>query len=1552
MKRAKATALALANWKGVFFERYLLDQHVTALEGANGAGKTTVMIAAYLVLLPDLSRLRFTNVGETGATGGDRGIWGRLGEPGRPSFAALQVEVPTGERLVAGVVLERRQEPSLVVSPFLVSGLGAGVRLSDLLLLSSAPSLDEIPTLADFRDNTQRVGAKLQVFATIKEYFGALFEHGISPLRLASDEDRTKFNEMLRTSMTGGISRALTTELRSFVLKQETGLSDALGRMRGNLAACRRTRTEVAEARQLEQELRGVYDAALAMTAAALAATEQAGVESDRLVQTAHQELERTVSRHRALEASAAEARTRQQTIAARVASAQAQVARSAQVKECIVRARSAAQRLAECQREIGGIQARAQQQRLAQARCQAARTAAKRDQEQAREALARTAEGLANLQTGLDELHRQAHAHRLVQKSLAEARELLGNPSLDEHSLAAVLAEVRARREAIDAERARRDREAEYAVCRQGEYARALGALEQLQELPPSPPGELVHALDPGSPYDVARAALARLNDYEALSHRAADLDRERREHSALAQRQTELTEQALALGVDATGEAASSVIAALSEAEGCVSRLEETEREERGRAQDLRRELERGGEALDRLQRAAERWVVLGAAAEQLESSSGPPPKSHEALTARLAELQRKLEHLRTAHRRLSEQIEAAAPELRRLETGMGDVHPDLVLAADVVGGELLAARFEDLEPHESRVLEARLGPMRDGLVVDDPLRAALKLRGTCLSLDSVWLIASDAELPVPVAGDEVITGQVDDADVPSEVIVPTPEGARLTRVAAESSLGRRGRARRLADLAARLADWEGEHAAQRREIQELDAAIRAGQLLVDGSSAWLAGDPAPELAALKQRLGVATAAAREHEQRAHEAREAMATARARVVALRTLVPEALAVSGVDHSTRARDLDEDLARALSAQAILESVAGPRETLRRLIDCLRQPPPDADALSSWTMERAVLEAERDRCFRLAEALAAVEANRQAFLWGDAARVLGERTELVPELKAQHERARELLAAAETLLEGVEREWEEATTRCQEVEAELLAVQAHAERARTELLAEGAEDTSDEALVRINVRLARHEETLSGLQAEERGLAAELAVAEEREKQARATVTECQMRLIQEEQRALPAREAWARLQELVVEKGGKRLGALLGARAPESPVRVGLTEALLPSPTDAAFWAEARSRRELLLDRLEGARGGQELLTLCRERIAQQAEADATGYFELWLLVEDLVKRRLPAPFADLGDPLTALERLRDDLAHLEKRLARQELDLGGAAEDVARGIEVQIRRAAGQVRRLNEHLAGISFGGISAIRTRIERVERMEQVLQALRDGAVQELLFQPTLAIEEALEEIFQRYGAGRSGAQRLLDYREYVELFVEIQRRTGTDWELANPTRLSTGEAIGVGAALMMVILTEWERDSNLLRAKPKRNSLRFLFLDEANRLSQDNLRVLFDLCKGLDLQLLIAAPEVAHAEGNTTYRLVRRLVDSGHEEVIVSGRRTSHPDREGIEAGESRGPDQGLSLAVEDAAAGSGEIGEAMLEERHEVGSPSAQGELF
>ena len=80
--RAKIESLVLINWNGFFFQRFELDGGVTALEGENGAGKTTVMIGAFVALLPDQRLLQFRNVSDAGGMEGDRGIFGRLGREG------------------------------------------------------------------------------------------------------------------------------------------------------------------------------------------------------------------------------------------------------------------------------------------------------------------------------------------------------------------------------------------------------------------------------------------------------------------------------------------------------------------------------------------------------------------------------------------------------------------------------------------------------------------------------------------------------------------------------------------------------------------------------------------------------------------------------------------------------------------------------------------------------------------------------------------------------------------------------------------------------------------------------------------------------------------------------------------------------------------------------------------------------------------------------------------------------------------------------------------------------------------------------------------------------------------------------------------------------------------------------------------------------------------------------------------------------------------------------------------------------------------------------
>jgi len=81
--------------------------------------------------------------------------------------------------------------------------------------------------------------------------------------------------------------------------------------------------------------------------------------------------------------------------------------------------------------------------------------------------------------------------------------------------------------------------------------------------------------------------------------------------------------------------------------------------------------------------------------------------------------------------------------------------------------------------------------------------------------------------------------------------------------------------------------------------------------------------------------------------------------------------------------------------------------------------------------------------------------------------------------------------------------------------------------------------------------------------------------------------------------------------------------------------------------------------------------------------------------------------------------------------------------------------------------------VRQLNQQLTDIHFGSIHGIRIDLapDRSHCSRSYTRCAK-ARRKNLLFSAALPIEEALDAIFKRYGGGgRSGGQRLLDYREY-------------------------------------------------------------------------------------------------------------------------------------------------------------------------------------
>jgi len=1469
--RARASALALVNWKGVFYERYLLDPNVTALEGANGAGKTTVMIAAYVVLMPDMSRLRFTNLGETGATGGDKGIWGRLGEPGSSSYALLEIALPSGERLLAGVELVRKSEPSVEAAPFLVSALNSEVRLQDLLL-TRRDGQDEVPTAGELAENVKRVGGSLQRFATIKDYFNTLFELGITPLRLSHDDDRNKLNEMLRSSMTGGISRALTSELRSFLLREESGLGDTLTRMRGNLDACRRTRIEVGEAQRLEHEIAGVYDAGQSMFTAALLATREEAAELARGLHSAREAEQRSADELSALDQSIVERKVRHVALSERMAQKRQELKQSFEIQAQLGIARSLAEQRQKLELERltrSEIAARALAERD---HANAERALRVNERDRAREDYQASAQGLADVQKGLDELHRNAHRERRAKTRLEEARALLGDPSLSPEAAPAGLETALREIERIDSERLRLARELELRALRRAEYTEAVRALVTISGQP-----------EASCSYELGQSELLRLARLEERQTRLAQLREAQREAELLGVRQAAARRKAAALGLLEASDAALGEALAGTERE--LRACEEARRAATLAVSELGAERMR----LEREQRELEERAARRSAACTL--LSGVEATNEPWTIERARELVLKLEleagDLAAADRELSKRREDLLAEAAELEAHGGHFAPELLRLRDELDAELLIQRFEDIDPETAASTEAALGPLVDALLVNDATAAAALVAGRPRELESVWLVGADAELPKPSTG------------LREDITVAHGFGLRVTRVPAKPRLGRRARVERARALRSEAEELALRLESMQRRSRRLEAALLELRPILQNPE--ILGGPA--IAPARESNLAALENLREKErQSAHEleaSRVTLAELELRSSALRSLLLDAFLLGGRDHALAARELGAEISAAEAAGAELERVADARQSLERSLQTLRAPPHGSGA-EVLEQERATLERERDRFFRIAEALREVSELISAFGSNAGERALAS-VALVPALEQQHSHAERVLAAAEARVEQADAAREERTSIWQAADAELAAVNAQCARLDAELSRLGIQSPAHLSLEAEKQAYAALAAEAEQCEREERELETGLVLLYERRREAAKRADTAFAELSRHEQEAEPSTR---RLREL-------RASITHGALALPSHTVQALFDATSALPS-SELWADARSKRELLLDRLDTSRSGGETVGAVRDLLGDdERSARGEAYLRAWWKVREWLQSRVPAQISDVQDPLEALERLRDHLSALERRLGRQEQDLRVASEDIARSIEVQLRRAGNQVRRLNQGLEGIHFGSIRGIRVRAERVERMAQVLRALREGDAQELLFQPALPIEDALNEVFRRYAGGRTGGHRILDYREYVELTVEVLRRSCETWELANPTRLSTGEAIGVGAALMMVVLTEWERDANLLRGKREHGSLRFLFLDEANRLSPDNLSVLFDLCQTLDLQLLIAAPEVARADGNTTYRLVRTIDENGREEVIVSGRRAAMPEPAGSAGAEAQ-----------------------------------------
>ena len=272
-------------------------------------------------------------------------------------------------------------------------------------------------------------------------------------------------------------------------------------------------------------------------------------------------------------------------------------------------------------------------------------------------------------------------------------------------------------------------------------------------------------------------------------------------------------------------------------------------------------------------------------------------------------------------------------------------------------------------------------------------------------------------------------------------------------------------------------------------------------------------------------------------------------------------------------------------------------------------------------------------------------------------------------------------------------------------------------------------------------------------------------------------------------------------------------------------------------------------------------------------------------------------------LKQRIRHDIIRSDDPVEAIEEMEIELARLTDELKQRETHLSISAHEVASKINNTIRREQNRIRALNQGLQSVAFGQVAGVRLNVSLREAYSTLLNALAEQGAQhqDLFGNNELSFSEAMAKLFQRLNPHIDQGERshqvlgeaLLDYRNYLEMQIEVCRGT-EGWLRAESGALSTGEAIGTGQAILLMVLHSWEEESRRFRARDVL-PCRLLFLDEAARLDARSISTLFELCERQNMQLIIAAPENISPENGTTYKLIRKT-HGNNEHVHVVGLR--------------------------------------------------------
>ncbi|MDR6351056.1 chromosome partition protein MukB [Pantoea sp. SORGH_AS_0659] len=1464
IERGKFRSLTLINWNGFFARTFDLDELVTTLSGGNGAGKSTTMAAFVTAMIPDLTLLHFRNTTEAGATSGsrDKGLHGKL--RAGVCYSVLDVVNSRHQRVIVGVRLQQvaGRDKKVDIKPFSIHGLPSDSQATDMLTEILNNRQARVLPLTEVKERVEaQEGVQFKQYNSVTDYHAVLFELGVVPRRLRNASDRSKFYRLIEASLYGGISSAITRSLRDYLLPENGGVRKAFQDMeaalrenRMTLEAIRVTQSDRDLFKHLISEATNYVSADYMRHAnerrihldGALQLRNELFTSRNQLIseQYRHIEMARELAEHSGAES---DLESDYQGASDHLNLVQTAMRQQEKIERYDADLEELTYRLEE-QNEV--VAEAREMQEENEARAEAAEVEVDELKSQ-----------LADFQQALDVQQTRAIQYQQALQALEKARTQCQLPDLTIDNAAEWQETFQAREEEATERLLRLEQKLSVAEAAHSQFEQALALVTSIA-------GDV-------SRQDAWQVGRELLRDAGNQRHQAEQLSSLRLRLNELETRLREQhdAERLLADFCKRQGQQydADALEGLQRELEAQIEQLNSSVADAGERRMLMRQELEQLRERITALTARAPHWLAAQEILTQLSEQTGQELTSSQQITEFMQQLLERERETTVERDELAARKREVEQQIERLSQPGGAEDARLTQLAERFGGVLLSEIYDDVTLDDAPYFSALYGPSRHAIVVPDLSLVRDLLDGLDECPEDLYLIEGD-----PQAFDDSVFSV---EELEKAVVVKVAERQwRYSRFPKVPLFGRAARENQL-----ELLNNEREQLAERYATLSFD--VQKTQRLHQSFSRFIGShlavafdeDPEAQIRQLNSRRGELERALAQHENDNQQQRAQFEQAKEGVSQLNRLLPRVNLLLDDTLGDRCEEIRERVEEAQEAARFLHQHGSKLSKLEPLIAVLQSDPQQHEQLQrDYQQAQQQQRDARQQAFALTE----VVQRRAHFSYESSAGMLGGNSDLNEQLRQRLEqaegersRARERLRGHQAqltqysqVLASLKSSYDAKRDMLKELQQEMQDIGVHAD-ASAEERARIRRDELYSALSHNRARRNQLEKQITFCEAEMDSLQKKLRKLERDYHQIREQV--------------VSAKAGWCTVLRLVKENGVER--------------RLHRRELAYLSGD------ELRSMSDKALGALRLAVADNEHL---RDVLRMSEDPKRPERkIQFFIAVYQHLRERIRQDIIRTDDPVEAIEQMEIELNRLTEELTAREQTLAISSRSAANIIRKTIQREQNRIRQLNQGLQAVSFGQVRSVRLNVNVREAHSTLLDTLSEEHEQhqDLFTSNRLTFSEALAKLYQRLNPQIDMGQRtpqtigeeLLDYRNYLEMEVEVNR--GTDgWLRAESGALSTGEAIGTGMSILVMVVQSWEEESRRLRGKDI-SPCRLLFLDEAARLDARSIATLFELCERLEMQLIIAAPENISPEKGTTYKLVRKMFNNT-EHVHVVGLR--------------------------------------------------------